>query len=224
MDEARLTRSYLETLSTDDLSLLALRFGLDLPSDLNRVFVISELLEASSETEVYDDEDQQLVEDTEPGIVTGLPQGYNETFIGVLLRDPFWAYAFWEIKQADREAREQNPQFDGYRLRVTSLSVPKGMTQGDSFTIPVGVSDEAWYLCLPAGLGSYRVDLLCVAGSSEELLARSAPIRVPRGCVSPSAVPEDGEHPGILSLSGLGELLVLESGDRESPLPQRCES
>jgi hypothetical protein len=223
MDEVRLTRSYLETLSTDDLTRLAVRFGLDLPSDLSRVFVISELLEASADGEPEDDDDQ-LLDDSDAGVVGSLPQGYNETFIGVLLRDPFWAYAFWEIKQADRTAREQHPQFDGYRLRVSPLSGPKGLPQGESFTIPVGVEDGAWYLCLPGGNGWYRVDLLCVIGTMEEVLAHSTPIRVPRGSVSPEALPADGDVPAIFSLSGLEELTVLQSGDRESRHHKRCES
>ncbi|MFA6505515.1 MAG: DUF4912 domain-containing protein [Treponemataceae bacterium] len=222
MEELRLTRSYLETLSTNDLSRLALRFGLDLPGELNRVFVISEILDASSDDE-SDEVDDQLVEETDAKIVSGLPLGYNETYIGLLLRDPVWAYAFWEIRQTDRETREKNPQFGGYQLRVTALTGPKGSPVGESFSIPVGVADGAWYLCLPGGTGWYRVTLISVIGSTEEPLAHSAAIRVPRGGVALAAVRADGEPPSILTLSGLDELVVLQGGDRESRLPQRCE-
>lgn len=221
MDELRLTRSFLETLSTDDLTRLALRFGLDLPNELSRVFVISEILDASSEFD--SDDGDELFEDAAPEPVGGLPQSYNETFIGVLLRDPVWAYAFWEIKPSDREPREQDPRFGGYRLRVQPLGSSKGTNGAENFTIPVGVADSAWYLCLPAGTGLYRVDLLCVVGSSEETLASSSFIRVPRGTVSTASFHKDGES-SILALSGLDELMVLQGGDRESRLPQRCEA
>ncbi len=222
MEELRLTRSYLETLSTDDLSRLAIRFGLDLPSELNRIFVIAEILEASSdEAPEIDDE---LVEDSTAAAVDGLPASYNETFIDVILRDPVWAYAFWEIKQSDREVREQDPRFAGYRLRVQPLGGARSGVQSENFTIPIGADDSSWYLCLPAGTGVYRVDLMCLMGSSEETLAQSSFIRVPRGAVSPAVMQKDGEPPAILALSGLEELMVLQGEDRESRLPQRCEA
>ena len=49
MERINITRSYLETLSSEDLNNLADDYGIDMPEDLNRRFVISELLEAAAE-------------------------------------------------------------------------------------------------------------------------------------------------------------------------------
>ena len=228
MDEQRLTRSYLDTLSTDDLSALAKRLGLDLPEDLNRVFIITELLDASAEEDEEEERDN-LREETFAPSSDGLPSGYNETFIGVLLRDPVWAYAFWEIKAADREAHQSSARFEGYGLRVTMLAGPKGPVKGDSFSVAVGAGDDAWYLCLPSGAGWYRIELICSIGAEERTLALSNPLWVPRGALSPSpegsgADRAEGARSAILALSGIDDLRVLHGGDHESRLPQRCEA
>ena len=49
MDTVNVTRSYLERLSTSDLISLADEYGIDIPEDLNRRFIIGELLEATEE-------------------------------------------------------------------------------------------------------------------------------------------------------------------------------
>ena len=49
MDEKQISRAYLETLSFSYLSALADRFGIDVPLDLDRRFLIAELLEINEE-------------------------------------------------------------------------------------------------------------------------------------------------------------------------------
>ena len=49
MENKNLSRSYLETLSTADLIVLADDFDIDIPDNLNRCFIIGELLEVSEE-------------------------------------------------------------------------------------------------------------------------------------------------------------------------------
>jgi hypothetical protein len=132
-----------------------------------------------------------------------------------------WAYVFWEVRQSERDQRENDPRFGGYRLRVAALSGRDGPVRGESFSVSVGVSDDAWYLCLPGDAGWYRVDLTCVCDGVEQTLARSLPFTVPRNADDLRG----GEDAfPLLTLSGLNDLRVLRAGDRESRLPQRCES
>ena len=49
MEQNFLSRTYLETLSTADLISLADDYGIDIPDDLNRRFIIGELLEFADE-------------------------------------------------------------------------------------------------------------------------------------------------------------------------------
>ena len=49
MSDMRLSRAHLETLPTADLIALADEYGIDIPENLNRRFIIGELLEAAEE-------------------------------------------------------------------------------------------------------------------------------------------------------------------------------
>ncbi len=225
MNDHRLTRAYLESLSTDDLSRTASECGLELPSELNRNFVIEEILDFAVEDDSVSDDEDTLTDD--PGTVpvhSSLPENYNDTFIGVLLRDPLWAYAFWEIRASEREARENMTGFSGYRLRVSALTGNKPNPDDECFMIPVGIDDSAWYVCLPGSCGWFRLELLAAQSAGFDVLAASAPFRVPRGRINTDSVGEEGSLPEILRLSGLDELRVLKSGDAVSRLIQHCES
>lgn len=230
MDELRLTRSYLETLSTGDLALLAERLGLDIPSDLNRVFVIEELLETDTEI------DRALIpEDNELAVIPSdgdsklqLPDRYNATFIEVLLRDPAWVFTFWEIRSQDRDLYEGATEFGGYHLRLSSLDAPllgEGKGVADSFIISVEPTDRAWYLCFPSSKGLFKVELCVLKGKSEVVLASSPPLRVPMNVSTLSVVNEQDDLPQtkILNLSGWDDFHILRNVDHVSRLPQRCE-
>jgi hypothetical protein len=206
MDEPRLSRAYLETLATDDLAAIADEYALDLPADLNRIFVVEAILDAVDDQPADEGQDGLRIEEDAPP-TNGLPVCYHETFVSVLLRDPLWAYVFWEIKPQDR-SREASPDFGGYRLRV----VAGAAADPNPFTVPVGPADTAWYLCLPSGAGWYRVELCVHTGRSAEVLAVSAPFRVPRG--KPALAP-DAALPPVLDLSGLADFRILQGGDRQ---------
>lgn len=215
MHDSRLTRAHLETLSTDDLRALADEIGLDLPDDLNRVFIISELLETN------EDEDEEPEEDAQdsPGVVgiSNLPVSYNVTFISVLLRDPLWAFVYWEVKMLDRQRLEGNPEFGGYVLRISSLPGSRAERDPACFDVPVAPGDSSRYLCLPGTSGLYRVELCATLAHQESVLARSLPFRVPRG-KSQLNRPLDEAVSRMFSLSGVDKLHVLEGGDRRPSL------
>jgi len=222
MDDVRLSRSYLETLSTEDLSIMADRLGLEIPANLNRIFVIEELLDGIAEATnpVLPDLDDAILEDDRQKVVAGLPGAYNRTYIEVLLRDPIWVFSFWEVRKADRDLYEGAADFGGYRLRVTTLGGANNPAE-DSFYIAVEPDDSAWYLCVPALTGTFRVDLCVVKGKREAVLASSQPFRVP-ACRPVQPAADDTVLP-ILLLSGLDDFRIIRSVDRTSHLPQRCE-
>ena len=78
MENIPISLSYLETLSTADLLELAEEYDLDMPEQLNRRFIISELLEIADElNEQNDDDFEGNVENIET--TQELPFSYNET-------------------------------------------------------------------------------------------------------------------------------------------------
>ena len=95
MSDTKLSRAYLETLPSADLIALADDFGIDIPENLNRRFIIGELLEAAED---MDDSDDDLEESSE--ITTAdLPETYNETVISAVLRNPVWLFVYWDVKK-----------------------------------------------------------------------------------------------------------------------------
>ena len=117
MEELVLSRKKLESLTNDELSKLADEYGLDIPSNLNRNFIIGELLEYAQELEDAAQSDGELSyvdsddADEENESDFQLPKSYNETKINAVLRNPAWVYAFWDISEAEYVCE------DGYRCR-----------------------------------------------------------------------------------------------------------
>ena len=110
-----------------------------------------------------------------------LPEGYGESRIVLLPRDPDWAYAYWDVSN---EHKEQLRQQGGQRLMlrlydVTNLDMtsqaPHSLQQVDCHEMA-----RSWYLEMPVSDRDYVTEIgYLTADDRWLLLARSAPIRVP---------------------------------------------
>jgi hypothetical protein len=237
MDECHLTRRYLESLTTQELTVLADSMGIDIPPGLDRLFVIEELLETEDDDE-DESENTEQVPLKEAGYLdpVPLPKQYNITYIKVLIRDPLWVFAFWEIKSHDREFYEKSLDFEGYYLKVSpvgrelpGLSPPPPEKAVLSFTVPVGPDDTAWYLGFPpndsgheaAGEGWFRVELCARWGTGQEVLAVSKPFRLP-SLLAPADM--KAARSPLADLSAMDEFPVLRNGDRRSRIPRGLQS
>jgi hypothetical protein len=213
-DELPLDRSFLESVTTTELLKLADRAGIDLPPGLDRTIVIEELLETGEPEKAGDK--QNLGGENPDGkaaqpATAPLPKHYNINYIEVLIRDPLWAFAFWEINAHDKEALEGAPEFGGYCLRVMPVPGP-----GDSsFTVQVGTGDSAWYLGFPPEGGRFTVELCAIRKDTPVVLAVSKPFRVPTlpGEAHASAGP-------LLRLSGIDDFTILRNTIRSSRVPK----
>jgi hypothetical protein len=228
MDDARFTRPYLESLSTNELVKLADSFGIDIPSGLERVFIIEELLDPGIGDEITAEDGDEIVSvHVDFQETVALPKQYNISYIDVLIRDPLWAFVFWEIKGHDREIHEKAPDFGGYCLRVIPLSeTGAGLGRAsradreNSFTVPVGAEDTAWYLGFPPAEGQYQVELCVVRGDEEHIISVSRSFKLPRLLEPPSRkapVPGDIQEVyrnPLACLSGAKDFPVIRSADR----------
>jgi hypothetical protein len=242
MDDGHLTRRHLESLTTRELTALVDNLGIDIPPDLDRPFVIEELLEAQKErddAEARDAGEQVPSEQIPPGHVSGeqssgkadylepvpLPGQYNVTYIKVLIRDPLWVFVFWEIKGQDKELYENAPDFEGYYLKASPAAGNGVGSSSLSFTVPVGPDDTAWYLGFPpehsekaaAGGGWYQVELCVKEEAKQVVLAVSRPFKLP--ALLPPADMKAPRSP-LAGLSAIDELPVIRSGDRRSRFPR----
>ena len=120
MERADITRAYLETLSSADLNDLAEEYGIDIPEDLTRRFVIAELLEAAVEDERARASDLRDIPGAAAESVSNkaldLPSSYNENRITAVLRNPAWCYVYWDIKRSDFSAATKESSFKSLSL------------------------------------------------------------------------------------------------------------
>jgi hypothetical protein len=252
MSELRLKRSYLESLTTRELSKLADTHGIDIPPGLERSFIIEELLELNHEgrSGAMGKEPFPLAEGRGRESVP-LPRQYNITFIEVLIRDPLWVFTFWEINTHDKALYEGSSDFGGYCLKVSPV---EGSGQQGAFTVSVGIGDSAWYLGFPPSGGSFRVDLCVLRGMAAPVLAASRPFRLPRllnaagngyfsngeaaqvaAQVAAQQAAQEGSGPAdtaadtgacpnpLILLSGLEDFHILRNMDRLSRIPRCCD-
>ena len=218
MEGIPLTRAYLNSLTDAELSCLAENLMIDTSLDLNRFSLIQEMLEVASPDWA------QLEPDTEDLISTEsvpLPKQYNFTFIELMIRDPFWAFTFWEIKASDKEQFEGSPDFNGYYLKVSPLNNSNNDNEAameQVFKVPVKPDDTARYLGLtPITAGStlwtgdrqYKVEFCVSLGKNESVLAVSKPVRLP-------GLPEFSAANGnqLISLSGYEDFRIIRKNER----------
>jgi hypothetical protein len=223
MDVTRFTRVFLDSLSTDELVKLADSHGIDIPPDLERIFIIEELLEIGSEDGWENEFGREGTLKGEADFLepVPLPGRYNITYLEVMIRDPLWVFVFWEIKGHDREVFEKSPDFDGYCLKVRPMGDAAG-GEAESFTVPVGSGDTAWYLGFPPEGGRYRVELRMIWAEGETVLAVSRSFTLPK-LISPQnqGNMEEVYRNPLSVLSGAGDFHVIRSTDRRSRTKNR---
>jgi len=225
-----LTRVYLESLATGDLLAIADKLGIDIPNNPDRVSIIEELLDFSYREEGISSCDKEPeIKDLILTESVPLPRQYNITFIDVMIRDPLWAFVFWEIKASEKEQFENDENFDGYYLKVSRLEdSPSGNGDSGLFMVPVKSDDTAWYLSLLpafeadsswADQSQFKVEFCAGVGGVETALAVSNPVRLPH---LPELSSAAGKHDAstawvneLVCLSGYADFHVLRRNERQ---------
>ena len=132
-----------------------------------------------------------------------LPERYNETKIVLLLRDPAWAYTYWDIKESEISALKFGALSGTLFLRVYEMIAPEFIKSNinDYSDIQVAVEDNSWYINLPEPGVYYCVELLLKGSGKEKLLCRSNTVKSPMW--------EIGDLSNFKELRGTGNDLLL---------------
>jgi hypothetical protein len=216
------TKTFLETLTTNELIKMADTMGIDIPLDLERIFIIQELIDAAEDVDeeaASDDREtvsEEAVDSDSKLESVILPHQYNVTYLEAMLRDPLWAFVYWEINSLDRKAYESSSEFKGYVLHVIPLPLHAGDSARDSFSISVGVEDNSWRIYLPPDISLFQVNLCVNRRGRQDVIISSRKIYVPQ-VLGPEdkAVKNNAKYP-ILSLSGIEEFDILRNVDRSA--------
>jgi len=209
MEDEKINRGYLETLSFSDLVKLADEYGVDVPEDLDRRFLISELLELAEES--HRNEDLNVVSNPDDSLCmnTHLPKGYNETQVSCILRNPVWAFVFWDISENDLLMLKNLPDYS-LALRMCILGSEKDLNPLEVFEIAIPKNVNEQYVLIPAGKEFIRVELIYTSGSGREVLAFSSVVTIPKGSEAVENIHPgiENDFPQIIKLSGIEKILT----------------
>jgi len=222
-----MTRERLENTPLAELAALARTAGVEPDNDLGRDELIDLILENLAELRQereegnshsvrvaeakYEVSEEQLV--ASPGDGPPLPDRYNETRVVLMVRDPHWAFAYWDIEDQKAQRVKMDAGFEQLVLRVQDLG------PGTFFDIPIQWGDWSWYIYLPSQDGEYCLELGYLAGGRFRQLARSEAIRTPR------EAPQNAEEADELFFGSQPEpLLGLSSALNSAAIPQRILS
>lgn len=205
MDTMLLSRTYLESLSTADLISLADEYGIDIPENLNRRFIIGELLEA---VEDFGEKKETLQESDVVPEGNDFPSSYNETCITAVIRNPAWVYVYWDISTFDVETLQQNPAFESLMLRLCFFERGNDEKPVEFFDISVNIKDREQYILLPTTAYSLRVDLMTeLKNQQPEMLTYSKTINLPQNLPEITTETLEQDISPIMELSGFKNLL-----------------
>jgi hypothetical protein len=218
----RVKTDRLDALSLEELYALADKTGLDLPPGLERPFVIEEILEALEEdSEDRREEQGEAVHidekkysglrigdfDVDLGLDESIAARYNETMIRAIVRDPSWAFAYWDVSDTDIEILRGEESTASLFLRVAELgaAVEPGDSHREYFDIPVADTDLQWYITLGPRRGG--------PGGKLRVLARSNEVESPRQALASASQSLDQATYELLALSGMDDIAIDERSE-----------
>jgi hypothetical protein len=196
-----MTRERLQSIPLEELTALARNAGLELSGPADRTELIEVLMESFAELRQEREEGNSpsvRVEEKKYEVAADeelepagndpfpLPSRYNETRVVLMIRDPHWAFAYWDIEGEQGQRVRKDPNFEQLVLRVHDC------LPSSSFDIPIQWEDSSWYIYLPNPDYEYYLELGYLAAGRFKLLARSDQIRTPRDAIVEAG--EQDEH------------------------------
>ena len=209
-DISKLSKNHLETLTSSQLIELADEYGIDIPDDLNRQFIIAELLEVAQEIKESINFKETITVDNESKTTQNkvLPSTYNETCIDVVVRNPVSIFVFWDYNEI--QLRNLENQKIPVHLQICFFNSFDDTNFDDTFDLPLEYSDRSQYIIIHSGKKIVRVALIQECSNTvDNVLAISPLVEIP--AVSPvfrdfQPGKDDKINP-VLELSGIKNIL-----------------
>ncbi len=223
-----MNREFLLSLSVEELFQFARNQGIDLYSLIDKEELVDKLIEwlgieeSSEESKLREFESYPFFRNTSERVGEleyPIPERYGETKVVLLVKDPDWAFVYWDIEISRlREIKKKLEESD-FVLRIYEFEEPSSKSESEYsfyFDIPIQITDFSWYVNLPNRGSYYRAEIGLVNSSGFELIASSNIVSTPCGRVSLEEDKEwilDGTD-RLIELSGEGVvgLSSLESG------------
>lgn len=148
-----------------------------------------------------------------------VPHEYGDTKLVLMIRDPEWVYAYWEISDDTRNALElpRNGDLKRYVLRLYKVTGRRWPDEAAHYFFDVEVTGDSksWYVQLPEPDEMWCAELGVIDNSDNyTLVCRSNPVNTPRNSISEYVDSEwmtvEESFEKITRLSGAGEGAHLE--------------
>lgn len=194
-------RERLLQLEIEELQKIAEKENLDYSEEDSRDILIDLIWEAYTErlvekkeldnyTVQVEETKYTITQDVEMEVSDGadypLPSRYNQTRIIFMTRDPYWAYAYWEIDEKTVKEIKSDTEFEGLFLRIHDIKLINfdGTNSNFYFDIPVLLSDRKWYINVPHANSVYIIELLYSSKGEKKVITKSNVISTPREEIS----------------------------------------
>jgi uncharacterized protein len=131
-------------------------------------------------------QDEDLEADLKQRDEYPVPRRYKTTRLLFLTRDPFWAYAYWDMEDEMIDRIKADPDFERIFLRVHDINLVEfnGKNSNYHFDIEIQLEDNSWYINIPHPDSSYVLELYYRTKEQDNLIARSNVIHTPLGRIS----------------------------------------
>ena len=201
MKKRKIKKNQLQNLATSDLIDLANSLELFVPPNFSRISLISEILSMNGELEALPYNILKILplEDE----MDDLPTSYGMTEIRILLRDPMWLFAFWDINTNQLEQLLKTDPNVSIFLRVMSFKSEKDDTYYAFEDINVKQEERSIYIHTSINEEVTQVALMFKGAHKTELIAKSNFIYMPRKNIKNNLCVEDSSVSEIIKLSGL---------------------
>ena len=201
MKKRRIKRSQLQNLATSDLIDLAKSLELFVPPNFSRIQLIKEILNMDIELEnlPYNILKTLPLEDE----VEDLPLSYGMTEIRILLRDPMWLFAFWDINANTLgQLISEDPNVSIF-LRVMSFESEEDDSYYSFEDVNVKQEERSLYIHTSINEEVTQVALMFKTKQKTEVMAKSNFIYMPRKNIKNNLCVDNSNISEIMKLSGL---------------------
>ncbi len=206
-----LTRSYLETLSSADLTAISYDYGIEIPENFSRSFIITEILDTLEEQDInYID----IPETTTTPTVLELPFSYNENRITATLKNPVWCYVAWDFNSETLESIESNPLFESIIIRFSYSKTIEKNEIVENTDIIIKTADREQFILVTPDFPRFTVSLIATYKNKKEfVIATSSEVIKPKFPVAINLKTLQKKYSNIQTLSGLNNVLRTHYSD-----------
>ena len=99
-----------------------------------------------------------------------------------MLRDPAWAFVYWDIREQELRDLQNSSNFTSLSLRVNFYDSISSTESSENFDVKISLYDRQQYILIPSGKRYFTIELLQnTTNLPPERMAITGLVRIPQG-------------------------------------------